>query len=724
MSTRTAPATVATPHRPDRTLRRRVWALAWSSVLWTAAAVWPGTALAIDGKLPTRDPIITPGQESALQALVAPWQDGGAAAAGFRWDGVRVDQFRACYLFSRAEVVREFCLVSPSAAAKVAPETPGRPLPSGAALISPKAGALDADATALLDATTERMRANGEAILPTMWSLVEEVQQAVMAPHLLQDPLLWPLALAFWLLLVSARSIRDLPGRGWPWIFGLLAAAAWLRWTISVEAPMTAWSWTRWTRGASTAMNSPILGAVLDETHWVWADHLQSTVMRTAAVATPLAILGHSRKVFGHSVPALAAAVLLVTSPHHLRFSASDVQFIPSMLWSSCTFLFLYELLELRRWLPRLLGLVGFVPLLVTTLTARPLNLFYAPLLLLALAMAAQHAQPRWRQIIGAVIVAAAGWVTFSLLTRQTEAVHGALQPSVVEGALTLLLRPDYDPLLFFRLTPPVWFPLIVAGAFAMVGLGEGSTEPQIARRRGLWLVGWLLGFIVLHGVVVVEEPLNNARYQLHSLPAMAMLAGVGFWRLWHRGGRARAMAAFCGVLALAAPWMHEAAIRDVDFVTQRERALLTAFRTEVPPECTMLEVYTGRPDHEEPGAAEPPPSKVARPALRVRGFRTPKPAWQQRTLDGHRPLDDETRALLTKPPRCLLFFESVDCAVGPGQPGVRPTCREVLDAAHWEVLREDAFPARIYDEGLVHHLRAPGDPVRLRILRHSGPRR
>ncbi len=703
---------------------RRALAIAWPACLGLVLLSLPAPAVAIDGKLPTRDPIIAPGQEAALQALVAPWQDGAAAAAGFRWDGVRVDQFRACYVFSRSSDKRELCLVSQEAAARVAAGTPGRPLPTGAGLISPSAEPLDADATALLDATAARMRANGVAILPTLWTRVEVLEAQLPWTTLLTDPLLWPLLLAIWLLLAAARSIRDLPGRGWPWVFGLLAAAAWLRWSISIEAPMTAWSWTRWTRGASTAMNSPILGAVLDETHWVWADHLQSTVMRLAAVATPLAILGHSRKVFGHSVPALAAAVLLVTSPHHLRFSASDVQFIPSMLWSSCTFLFLYELLELRRWPARLVGLAAFVPLLATTLTARPLNLFYAPLLLLALAMAAQHAQARWRQIVGAVIVAVAIWDTYGLVTQQTAAVQGAMSFAVVVDAIGLLLRPDYDPLLFFRLTPPVWFPLIVAGALAMVALGQGSTDAKVSRWRGLWLVGWLLGYIALHGVVIVDEPLNNARYQLHSLPAMAMLAGVGFWLLWQRGGRARWLAAFCGVLALVAPWMHRDAIRDVDFITQQERAMLTEFRERAPTECTMLEVYTGRSEHVMPGEIEHVPSKVARSALRVRGLRTPKPAWVTHTLDGHRPIDDETRTLLAKPPRCLLFFESVDCAVGPGQPGVRPTCRAVLDAAHWEPLEQRAFPARIYDEGLERHLRAAGDPVRLRILRHSGPRR
>lgn len=738
-------------------------------VLWTSA-------LAPHGALAQTRPsvdyvVIGPGQESRVMALLAPWEDGAEVAPGVRWTGASIRDDRVCYQLETTHPLTA-CLTLRERLASL-PASLRRDLPGDAVLSltqPPQPDAEDARVFALL---ATRIEANAEAAgLNALWRWPGSrtaPSASGWAPawfaSVLTDPLLWMALVLLWLLIASARAVAELPGGGWPWVLGLLALSAWPRLTLAVRAPMNAWSWTRTTSLGDAVAASPSLHVWLEPHGGVFFDDLQSVAMRVVSIATPLAVLGHGRKLFGDARPALLAAALLAASPHAIRFAGADDQFTPSMFWSSTAFFWLYTALEARSLPGRILGLAGLVPLLALAFTARPLNLVYAPLMLAALAIAAQEGEWRWRLALAGCIAAVAGWTGWALWQSSAETVRDVAAWSSVQGALLLLLRPDYNPLLFWRLTPPVWLLLIGLGAAGLWRARWPHLAPTLARRRGVWLICWLFGYIVLHGVVVVDEPLNNARYQLHSLPAMAMLAGVGlwiWWGAWSADRLRRTVVVAAGVICLAAPWMHRAAIADTAFDVMQERAFLDTLRDQarhggpVPAGCSVIEAM--RP------SAGAPASKFGRVGRLVGVPRARAHLWQsvevqhwteraarsgqtsggafvgidgataQASVAAARAialaadrrerdpeaaeLSDRGRAILARPAGCQVFYEGPECAVGPGQAGRFSACAEILASGRWQLVAERRHTTRVYDGGLSWHLREGGDPLTLRVWR------
>ncbi len=614
--------------------------------------------------------VIGPAQEALVEKLLAPWIDGDPAVAGYRWDGAEIAGDRVCYRFERAgtppasaplAATRRFCLFAaehPEIAGAPAAAANRRRLPADTALrddTAPSTGPANAGGPdPLLDAVAERIAVNAGLAGGDLAGLFHPpVRQEVKAVRLVRpdDFLVWASAFALWLLFAAARAGRALPGGGWPWLAALLALSATWRFTLSIQAPMTAWSWSRRTTLGTGLQDSDLLHLWLWPTGGVSYDDAQSLAMRICSTLAPVALFGHGCKLFGDARPAWLAAALLACSPHAIRFAAADDQFAVSMLWSSAAFFWMYATLEEDRpWL-RALHWLGLPPLTWLALTAQPLNLVFAPLLLSAVFLAARRDALRWRLTVAATIAAVGAAVLLGLLRSDGEAVQEALGWHSVVGAAQLLSWPSHNPLLFWRLTPPAWTALIVAGAVVLLRRpealgaafrgaaaapaataspdGDGASARTL-RRRGAWLVAWTLGFIVLHGVVVVAEPLNNARYQLHSLPAMALLGGVGLTaafaalrtRLVSPGGVGAsgwrrllgvALGFSLAALLLLSPLLHRAGIQDVDFDVMRERAFLDrAAKPSAPGEpallpdgCAVVEVMRPR--------AGPPASKLDR---------------------------------------------------------------------------------------------------------------
>lgn len=699
---------------------------------------------AVGGRAPIKALLIEPNREAHVIALMAPWQDGALISDDLRWDGAAIERFRVCYAFTQMAATDaaasgaaaqpatiRVCLVAPDAAAALTspndaqrgglhrpPALPHRTLPGGAAalLVSAPTPA----AMTVLALVTARVQANQTATpVLALWTHAKgaaaPADPVVQAP----DPLLWLPVLLVWLLVLSTRALRTLPGGGWPWALGLLTLSAALRFTLPINAPMSAWSFSRQTRLGDVLVNSTLVGRLIAAVGPAYLDDLQSIAMRVVATLTPLAVLVHSRKLFADARPALAAGLLLACSPHHLRFAAADTQFIPSMLWSSMTFVAMYEALEARHLASRAVHLVVFGLLLSLALTARPLSLAYAPLLIIALVLAAQGTSRAWRLCVGATIVLVTAITTTRLLGTDSDTIGQIVSVNSLWSAVGRLFRPQYNPLTYFALTPPVWLLLMLIGGGALLFARFPGLSARLARRRGLWLAGWLMGFVALHGLVWVTEPMNNARYQLHSLPAMAMLAGGGLFVFWRRAalrtGRAgslRGLVFASVLLVVAAPALHSNPIRDRGFVTMQERALLQRWRDELPAGCVVLETT-----HPQTSLHTP---RLAHVGQRLRGVRQVDLPWQV-TVVGES-LTTKQSALLANPPPCVVFYEGVECAIGPGKSGRQPICDAILRAGQWALLDSQVFRARLYDEGLIFHLRANGDPVSLRLHRLESP--
>lgn len=773
---------------PTRSVMARRPTLAMFVALVVALGAISGPAIAAEA-----DPsAIAPDQADRVMALVQPWQDGAEIAQGWRFVGATIDREIACYLLEGARTVRA-CLLPASGARPMASKL-RLALPGDVALVlqSPL-DPTDAE-RALVAELASHVRRNASRVgLAELWHRppppkVDTTKQVDLEYQLertldvLQDKALWLLLLCVWLLWSSRQSVRDLPGRGWPSWLALLAFSAWTRWTLPVQAPMTAWSWERQTDTEILLLTSKVVKLLA--THvangLTTAEDMQSLSARVLSTLTPLALLGHGRHLLGASRPALAAAFLLAASPHALRFAAADTQFNESMFWSCAGFFGLYAALESRQWWLRLAYAAGLVPLLYMAMTVRPLSVVYGPLMLAAIWIASSGTRLRWRLFLAvevAIVCASALW---GLVTANRDSIDSVIGLESIIGALTLLLHPDYNPLLFWRLTPPIWVLLVGLGLSVLVRGQWPSLEPLVARRRGMWLALWLFGFIALHGVVVVDEPMNNARYQLHSLPAMAMVAGAGAWSLWLAwrdvGRLRRALVWGVAVVCLASPWLHARAIQDVGFATMQTRIFLrglvrgtVAGAGPIPFGCTVIEVmrpqrerpaskikavtrtvaggagreiwksvdvqsWPAQPDGPRRDAPSPPDRGGPDGAATEDGTTRPKAlAGLLASLVGRkngdvasepsRSLSQRGRELLAQPPACLAFFESAECALRPRSQERHPDCREILDSGPWSLVAERRTTTRVYDVPLMQHLRGNGDPLELRMwLRLPAP--
>ena len=103
------------------------------------------------------------------------------------------------------------------------------------------------------------------------------------------------------------------------------------------------------------------------------------------AMVTPIVVFTHARHLFDSAGAALAAALIIALLPMDLRFSRSEVAFIPSIALSSLTFACIYSCIKERSRIIAGAALVVFVILASSTFTVRPLNIIFLPLFLVTM---------------------------------------------------------------------------------------------------------------------------------------------------------------------------------------------------------------------------------------------------------------------------------------------------------------------------------------------------
>lgn len=527
------------------------------------------------------------------------------------------------------------------------------------------------------------------------------------------------------LLVLVAHNLRCAePWMRWT-LLAIVLTGALLRVGLSPEVPLAPWSYTRFLISARLIHEGPLLGVLHPGPVWMTSTILDSTLV--LSLLAPLSVYVHARYLLNDQRAALIVAGILAFLPMHLRFSHSDVAFIPSITVSSFVFTLVHVAMrEPNKWLGwSAVALVGF-PLTLVYLV-RPLNIIYFVLLLATMFVNCGLHQDRpgvARRRTAAVCVILVA-VTFLggvrwLIASYSERIGEGLQLDTLVSAARVMFHPIMNTLLNPVFTPPGLTLLALLGVVDL-------------RRRGksalVWfLVLWLLGFLVAHAYYIPQSPYIQARYHLHLIVPFMLLAGCGAeaalrWlatqrdrRSWLSGRRYQAVIAAMVAYVVASPLIHLHAVRYVEFNEVQEWRFVQSLRDEIPPECTVIE-YIGSGDD----------PRLARIGSYVEGGEQ-KTAWRVLAipLNSHEAnltqreieLPEDVRAVLEDPPECLYWYEGLLCsAFKPPELDKAPGCAMIEGFVHLEEVAATSFESVPYDEMLTGGL-GELDRIELRLHR------
>lgn len=640
-------------------------------------------------------PVIPPGREAEILALFEPYALGDELAPGFVLHSMNVDRATVIiWIAGPRETYARVLLDHPDYAPRGA-----EPLPSFAWSV---AQAPPEAEPALLE-LRERIASNDDgrfwAAAPVAdGAVVEDVRaRAVLA--WLRDGLLLGLVFAVLIAALLRDALRDVE----PWIrwtlVGIVIVGALLRLTVPVRVGMDPWSYTRVFLVAQLVYASPLLATLHSGPIWLTEVLIGTTLV--LSILGPLAVYPHARSVLHDPRAALVVAGLVAVLPMHLRFSASDTGFIPTLTLTSVAFAATYAAMHEPRRGRAGLMLLSVAAMMVVLFFLRPLNAVYVPLLL-GLPFVAQGVhddRPRpsfarigWLAVLLVGVTLAIGIP--HLLGEYPDDVEAGLGIETLRSALGVLVSVRFNTLINPSFTPPGLSLLALLGVW------------DLARRRRLrllvYLLVWLLGFLVAHSYVVPREPVMQTRYHLHLITPFLLLAAVGVdaaWRQLAGFGSARrlAVAGLVGVYLAASPLLHARFIRDVEFNEMREWAFVHSLREQIEPGCVVLE-HTGMGTD----------SRVERVGAYIESG-VPRQRFTHIPLardDEGQQLSDEALAVLADPPDCLYLLQSLPCfsAKRDDQP-IAPVCHDAIGWLVHEELSRVGFESRVYDENLGAHL-------------------
>ena len=667
--------------------------------------------------------VILPGHERDILSLLRPFVPGGPVTAGWSIGNVSIRRDEVVVELRAGDARGSLLLRHPARVASPDAVTPRYALTFELASLP----------RPLRDALIAAIRAHDGR---SVWAVPTGAGWAPTVPgsasRVLLDGLVVSLLGVAFLAAALRRHLRDTP-RGVGVALALVGALGLaLRLAISLEAPMNAWPYSRVVPLAGALYAGPSLGWFARVTgRPISLVDLVFVVDLALASLTPLALFAHARAVLRDWRAALVAALLLATLPMHLRFSRSDVEFIQSLLASSMTFVALYGALSDRARAWRLICFAALPAWSMVTYLTRPENLVFFPLDLAALAVASRGASvPRRRVALAAVLVSAPALVALvtSLLVTYRETLFDALRPRTLGAALATLVSPRFNTLINPSVTPPWVTPLAALGAVSLWRSGE--------RGRSAFLVGWLAAFFVAHSYVRPHEVAMQARYHLHLVTPLLLLAAASTpWLL----ARARYALAALVAASLAAPWAYLAFERDTAFYEMREFAFVRRVSARVPAGCTVLE-FRGVPDAARPGLHFDSRWQRFGARLTRDGLGN---AWHVVTADelprgaagASERLSESARAVLRAPPPCAMIYLGLSCVAQRAE-GQREAavCDALRTAGRVELVARETITGRVYDSMNVGHL-APagvrawdtlgllprGTPVTLSLYRYRG---
>lgn len=678
--------------------------------------VWPLLLVLLTLLLPrlasASRPVIVPGREQEILALLAPHALGDEIAPGWTLHSFEIDvgtiELRVA---GPDDTYAELTLDHPEHGPRRA-----RPIRGFALTIVDQPAGSEA-AIAELITTLER---NDDG---SFWQVEPSYAEDPPSFHFKTDwgrmrvhlEHLWEYArdgivlLALFFVVLIGLVVHKLRGaeRWMKWaLLGIVAGGAALRVLLAPEVALAPWPYSRLLISAGLVYDGPTL-AVLGKLGLVgpiWLSETITTSTLVLAVLAPLAVYVHARYLLDDHRAALIVAAVIACLPLHLRFSHSDAAFIPSITVSSVVFTLVHVATRepSRRigWFA--VAVVGF-PLALVYLV-RPLNIMYCPLLV-ATAFVDQglfRAKPpidRVRTVVTFLII---GLVTVFggipwLLASFREQVSAGLSIETLITGIGVLFNPRMNALINPVFTPPGLTALALVGA---VDLWRRGMRPLF-----WFLLAWLLGFLIAHAYVIPNSSYMQARYHLHLIVPYMLLAAAGIdaalrWLLAHRDQRAwlagrRYLAVVSALLAYvaASPIIHLHFIRNVAFNETREWLFVHSLRDSIPDQCNVIE-YVG--DRSELRFARVGAFTYAG----VAGSR-----WQVSTLaklDRGDPLPAELLAVFEDPSDCLYWYEGLACIDDSQGQGARvPACDAITGHLRLEPVAHTEFESAIYDAEL-----------------------
>jgi hypothetical protein len=486
-----------------------------------------------------------------------------------------------------------------------------------------------------------------------------------------------------------------------------------LRLTISRETVMNVWPYNREVPLAHLAFHGFLLPAITAalKTRVYLTDIIFKTTL-VLAIVTPFAFFAHARYVLRDTRAALFAAALLAVLPNHIRFSRADSEFIQSLATSSLTFVVLYTALRdpSKRWRSVCFALLPILS--VATYFVRPENLFFWLVDIGAILLTSGDEAPLRRRLLAFVEVTAAAAFAFvvHLLAQYKDSVQQGLSVRTITSAVSIFFDVRLNTLVNPAITPPGITLLAVAGGVLLFRRGE--------RARAAFLTLWLLGFFVVHSFVRPSEPAMQARYHLHLITPLLLLAASALPEL----ARLPRPYLVAGALYFAAsPILHLGFERDVGFNEMQEFNFLRTAGRAIPDGCTVIEL--------SPAVGIDPRVTLASRLDRIsivldRGSieHAFKVINMGRTTEGGEPaetLSAEAQDVLRAPPPCLMIYEGLTCrSHRPSGVARAPACDAALRAIDASPVVSASFRSRIYDEVLAGRLMPTKDGRTLCVQR------
>jgi hypothetical protein len=425
------------------------------------------------------------------------------------------------------------------------------------------------------------------------------------------------------------------------------------------------------------------------------------------AVLTPVAFFAYTLLLTGRQRVALLCAALVAALPQHVRFSASEVEFIPLLAGAPVLLGLTHILLRPLRWPIRVVTVLALTSVGVIVLATRPLAPFLAGIGLLTVLGLSPPGTPWGRRLSTAVVLIATGACAayIGYVNQLYTSSAGGEALGNLLAAATGLVRPGHNVYLDPHVTPVVFLPLAALGLFGALRSGES--------RLGALLVAWFVGYFVVGGIVLEPGLEMRSRYQLSALPPLLILAALGAdWLYTRRPWLCR------GVLLVGAglwPLQVQYVVGE-DYDIQREEPFVAEFLEQLDERCIIVEPSWGSTD-----------ARIELNADRfgARGLvRTVGVLELREALIDTAPLSLGRQlawAMAASTEQCVLNYHGLTCA---GLRDEAPFCLvpQIHEFVQTERLVTSSFPSNPYDRHATPSIE-PGEPIELRWTRWRGPR-